>query len=176
MKHKIKNSSIVLEGFSLIELMVVIVIIGILGAVGTIGYSSYISNSKVSVLEANSSRVFDNIKSDIATDSLDGSMAYCYELVDNIVENQNDEGEDPYNVGDEDLSVWLNGHYQTLSADDGSVWYDQGQVLLFCTDPCESSDESDITMYVCTRDDDCDTTSPLSTPEILVEGDEGCDA
>jgi type IV pilus assembly protein PilA len=51
-----------LQGFSLIELLVVVAIIGILAAVGTVGYSNYMNSTKARVTIANAESVQSGLK------------------------------------------------------------------------------------------------------------------
>jgi len=51
-----------MQGFSLIELLVVVAIIGILAAVGTVGYSNYMNSTKQRVTIANAESVSSGLK------------------------------------------------------------------------------------------------------------------
>lgn len=51
-----------MQGFSLIELLVVVAIIGILAAVGTVGYSNYMNSTKARVTVANAESVASGLK------------------------------------------------------------------------------------------------------------------
>jgi type IV pilus assembly protein PilA len=51
-----------MQGFSLIELLVVVAIIGILAAVGTVGYSNYMNSTKQRVTTANAEATADGLK------------------------------------------------------------------------------------------------------------------
>jgi len=51
-----------MQGFSLIELLVVVAIIGILAAVGTVGYSNYMNSTKQRVTISNAESVSSGLK------------------------------------------------------------------------------------------------------------------
>ena len=73
-----------LQGFSLIELLVVVAIIGILAAVGTVGYSNYMNSTKSRVTISNAESVQSGLKTlAAASDTGAGcdSWATCYEEV-----------------------------------------------------------------------------------------------
>ena len=92
-----------MQGFSLIELLVVVAIIGILAAVGTVGYSNYMNTTKSRVTAANADAVLSGLKTKAAAAN---TGAGCTTWSTCLTEVTNDIKKNPYdnaNYGDTTL-------------------------------------------------------------------------
>ena len=83
-----------MQGFSLIELLVVVAIIGILAAVGTVGYSNYMNSTKARVTIANAEAVSSGLKTKAAAAN---TGAGCSDWSTCYTEVNNDIKKNPYN-------------------------------------------------------------------------------
>ena len=111
-----------MQGFSLIELLVVVAIIGILAAVGTVGYSNYMNSTKERVTVANAESVISGLKTlAAAKDTGAGctNWADCYrDITEDIKKNA-------YNATSSQTVYPLSGNATascTSSADAGKVY------------------------------------------------------
>lgn len=151
------------SGFSLIELLVVVAIIGVLAAIGTVGYGNYITQTRIKVNAANLDNMAQAIQTKIATVAagLDPiTYANCSAFLDGIATSENPSAKNVYNNSSTE-GVFVNGNKLTPSAS-GVVTFKPGQILMYCTSPCETnlqnsgvvvcSCELDSVTGVCTTD------------------------
>ncbi len=94
-----------MQGFSLIELLVVVAIIGILAAVGTVGYSNYMNSTKARVTIANAESVESGLKTLAAAAN---TGAGCSNWTDCYAQITKDIKKNPYTPTDLNAIITLN--------------------------------------------------------------------
>lgn len=102
-----------MQGFSLIELLVVVAIIGILAAVGTVGYSNYMNSTKARVTVANAESVQSGLKTLAAAAN---TGAGCSNWTDCYAQVTKDIKKNPYDNADTAPIVTLSATTLTAAA------------------------------------------------------------
>jgi type IV pilus assembly protein PilA len=102
-----------MQGFSLIELLVVVAIIGILAAVGTVGYSNYMNSTKARVTVANAESVQSGLKTLAAAAN---TGAGCSNWTDCYAQVTKDIKKNPYDSADTAPIVTLSATTLTAAA------------------------------------------------------------
>jgi type IV pilus assembly protein PilA len=112
-----------MQGFSLIELLVVVAIIGILAAVGTVGYSNYMNSTKARVTVANAESVLSGLKTLAAAKDTGAGCSNWTSCIGNVTE---DITKNPYLPNSNETVYVLNNTgtqtCNTLAADAGKVY------------------------------------------------------
>jgi type IV pilus assembly protein PilA len=135
-----------MQGFSLIELLVVVAIIGILAAVGTVGYSNYMNSTKQRVTIANAEAVLSGLKTLAAAKDTGAGCSNWTACRDDIV---TDITKNPY-IPKDNVTVFVvpkdNSGSASVTCSGTNVSTQAGKVYVL---PAESNKGGNVTVQYC---------------------------